>query len=226
MYWDLDAGNLATKARTVAPFWALLAEITAPEQAVRLIGHLKDPQTFWRTHPFPTLAADERWFKPFGDYWLGAVWAPTNYMIVRGLHAVGADALAREATARHLDAMAAVLESTGTIWENYRPDDLAPGLPARPDFVGWSGLGPIALLIETILGVELDAPAGTVTWRIPLAECGIEGLPWRGGDLDLVCTADSLRITSTRPLKLVLLSGDSSATHDLAAGEHSLERPL
>jgi glycogen debranching enzyme len=226
MYWDLDAGNLATKAKTVAPFWALLAEITAPEQAVRLIAHLKDPQTFWRPHPFPTLAADERWYKPFGDYWLGAVWAPTNYMIVRGLHAVGDHTLARESTARHLDAMAAVLESTGTIWENYRADDLGPGLPARPDFVGWSGLGPIAMLIETILGVELDAPSGTVTWRIPLAEGGIERLPWRGGDLDLTCTADSLRITATRPLKLVLLSGDRSATHDLAAGEHSLERPL
>lgn len=114
----------------------MLAHLCTADQATKLVQHLQDPTTFWRTHPFPTLAADERWFKPFGDYWLGAVWAPTNYMIVRGLHAYGQHNFAREAVTRHLDALVTVLNDTNTIWENYRPDEMLPGNPARPDFVG------------------------------------------------------------------------------------------
>ena len=225
MYWDLDAGDLAMKVKTVAPFWALLAEITTPAQNQKLLAHLHDPDEFWRTHPFPTLAANDRWYKTHGDYWLGAVWAPTNYMIVRGLHTVGADDFAREAVARHLDAMVAVLDSTGTIWENYRADEMAAGIPARPDFVGWSGLGPIAMVIETIIGIDLDAPNNTVTWRVPPQSVGVENLPWHGGRLDLFCSADNLRIWSPKPLTLKVIDGPHRLTLEILAGERTVERP-
>lgn len=223
-YWDLDASDLPVKAYTVAAFWALLAEIATSQQAQKLIAHLRNPQTFWRTHPFPTLAANERWFKPFGDYWLGGVWAPTNYMIIRGLHTYGAHDFAREATSRHLDAMCALMDTTGTIWENYRPDEMAPAIPARPDFVGWSGLGPIALLIESILGIELDRPNQTVRWLVPAEPGGVANLPWGENGLDLHCTEQQLTIRCASPLRLKITDGSHQRTIELDAGEHTLER--
>ena len=42
-----------SKSKTVASFWALLAGVASQAQAARLVAHLQDPQTFWRTHPFP-----------------------------------------------------------------------------------------------------------------------------------------------------------------------------
>lgn len=209
-YWDLDAGNLAVPARTVAPFWAMLAHLCTADQATKLVQHLQDPTTFWRTHPFPTLAADERWFKLFGDYWLGAVWAPTNYMIVRGLHAYGQHNFAREAVTRHLDALVTVLNDTNTIWENYRPDEMLPGNPARPDFVGWSGLGPIAMLLETIIGIDLDYPQRSVTWRVPDELCGVDNMPWGANRLDLDRRERDLTVKTSDPLTLhVVYHGQS-----------------
>ena len=222
-YWDLDRANAPVRIKTIAPFWALLAGITDQQQTQQLINELQNPEQFWRTHPFPTLAANEPLYKPHGDYWLGAVWAPTNYMVIRGLHEVGAHVLARDATTRHLHAVAAVAERTGTVWENYRADSLEPGIPARPDFVGWTGLGPIALLIESILGIELDTPAGQIHWRVPATPCGIDNLPFGNGRVDLHVAADHLRVHTSEPLVLHLET-QTIQTHTLAPGSHRLER--
>lgn len=46
-----------------------------------------------------------------------------------------------------------VFNDTGTVWENYSPEEAAPGSPAKPDFCGWGGLGPVAVLFEFIFGL-------------------------------------------------------------------------
>jgi glycogen debranching enzyme len=223
-YWDVDSAGLASKAKTVAAFWALLAEVAAPEQAARLVEHLRDRNSFWRRHPFPTLAADHALYQPHGDYWRGAVWAPTNYMIIRGLRQAGHGDLAREATLRHVQAIERVYRATGTVWENYRPDEDAPGVPARPDFVGWTGCGPIALLIEEVIGVEIDAGAGTLHWH--LEEDGphaIEQLPFGASTLDLgVDSVGGISIRCDRPCTLVVDGSRGSGRWDLGPGHHHL----
>ena len=35
-----------------------------------------------------------------------------------------------------------------------------------PDFVGWAGLGPIALLIENIIGIQADVPEREIVWYV------------------------------------------------------------
>jgi hypothetical protein len=35
----------------------------------------------------------------------------------------------------------------------------AAGAPSRKDFVGWTGIGPIAFFIEYAIGIKADAPA-------------------------------------------------------------------
>jgi hypothetical protein len=77
--------------------------------------------------------------------------------------------------------MGQVFRETGTIWENYAPDAPKPGKPAKGDFVGWSGIGPIVFLMEYAIGVRADAPSNTVTWNLQSpARVGIERL-WFGG---------------------------------------------
>ena len=139
------------------------------------------------------------------------VWAPTNYMVQSGLCRAGHRELAHEIALTHLSHVVQVFEQTGTIWENYAPESASPGNPAKRDFVGWSGLPPIAGLFEHIFGLEPEAPAARLTWHVRLLEGhGVRRYPFGpGGLLDLECARRSspderplIRATSTIPLEL------------------------
>lgn len=59
-----------------------------------------------------------------------------------------------------------------TIWECYSAEAASPctrwddTYHGRQDFVGWSGLGPIALLIEQVLGFEIRGAENRVVWNL------------------------------------------------------------
>jgi hypothetical protein len=59
-----------------------------------------------------------------------------------------------------------------TIWECYSPEFPEPGTRwddtfyGRQDFAGWTATGPIALLIENIIGIEVKTSQNKITWRI------------------------------------------------------------
>ncbi len=170
-YYDLTIEGMQSPVKTVAGYWTLLAHVASPAQARLLVDHLKNPATFGRVHPVPTCAADEPGYLSDGGYWRGAVWAPTNTMVIRGLENYGYDAMARSIAIKHLEIMARVFEQTGTIWENYAPDSENPGRNTdsslvNRDFVGWSGIGPVLYLLEYGVGLKPDAPANKLTWRI------------------------------------------------------------
>lgn len=200
IYYDLDRKGNKVRVKTVASFWPLLARLATPEQAARLVEHLTRPQEFWRLHLMPTLSADHPRYHPLGNYWQGGVWAPTNYMVIKGLENYGYEDLAQKVAKNHVSNMAAVYAETGTIWENYSPERPKPGNIAKPDFVGWSGLGPIALLIENVLGLRLDAPQNILRWRISrLGEHGIQNL--RFGDREVSLLAHR-RQNSQEPVEI------------------------
>jgi hypothetical protein len=140
--------------------------VASPAQAKELVRELSDPRTFKRLHRVPTLAADQNGYDPAGGYWCGAVWAPTSTMVIRGLERYGQGELAREIALNHLDIMGQVFQQTGTIWENYAPDAPQPGRPAKADFVGWSGIGPIVYLLEYAIGLKPDAAANKLVWDV------------------------------------------------------------
>jgi len=110
--------------------------VASKDQAKALVAELGDPETFKTVHRVPTLAASEPGFNPKGGYWNGAVWAPTTRMVVEGLENYGYAELAREIALNHLRHVVTVFEDTGTIWENYAPQGVAPGEPSKGDFVG------------------------------------------------------------------------------------------
>lgn len=212
-FFDVDDRGERIGVRTVAAYWALLAGVATPKQAARLVAELLNPATFDRRHRVPTLAANERDYDPKGGYWRGAVWAPTNMMVQRGLECCGSADLAAEIALGHLDAVARVYAKTGTIWENYAPDDLSQGTPAKSDFVGWSGLGPILNLIEYGIGLRPDAPANTLIWRLTSpSRTGCENFTFGSGhNCDLLaepCESSQrprrITVSVRHPLRLVV----------------------
>lgn len=242
LYYDVDVDSRQTFHKTIACFWPMLAEITSDEQNERLVANLKDPQLFWRDMVFPTLAADQPEYKDHGGYWLGGVWAPTNYATIKGLSVQGYHALAKEASERYVEGMNQVYKTTGTIWENYAPEKINGNFrqgvsggdgqhDCRSNFVGWSGLGPIALLIEEIIGIQADGVKNQVVWYLDrLDRNGIKKLHFGNGIItDLICdereqdSSDAfLTVTSNKPYELIVYKSGTEYKFSVAAGENHL----
>jgi glycogen debranching enzyme len=185
-YYDAYLDGHFTACKTIASFWPMLAEAAPEKHAKRLVMHLESTNEFNRPHPVPSLSYDNPNYKENGGYWLGGVWAPANYMIVRGLASYGYNSLARQIAEKHLRHMYKIWKdfAPNTIWECYSPENISPACGkdnklVRKDFVGWSGLGPISMLIENILGIRIDYPNRKITWVSDnIKEHGIKNLPF------------------------------------------------
>jgi len=207
-YYDLKKDGTPTGVKTILGFWPILAHIASRKQAADLVRHLKNPREFWRQNLVPALAADEAGYSADGQYWNGAVWTPTNFMVIKSLEDYGYQDLASKVTSIYLANMSQVLKESGTIWENYAPDKPA-GHGAR-DMVGWSGDGPIALLIENVLGIRGLASSHRVFWRPRLAgENGLKNLRVGSTHVSLVAGpisngARDLSMTTDEPISVTV----------------------
>lgn len=224
--------------KTIAAFWTIISGVATGDRLDKLCAQLKNPATFWTRHPIPSISLDDPNFSPDGGYWVGSVWAPTNYMVASGLRAAGRRRLAREIAVRHLDCMAELLGTADydTIWECYspvlpRPASARPGQGiVRRDFIGFGGMGPLVMLPEDILGLDIDALGNRVTWH--LSEKGRQGmadLPFNGATLDLELTvADDFSYCGTvrcaRPFTLEVVKPDgTSKTFALSGAENQVK---
>lgn len=216
-YYDTHPETGHSGVKSIAAWWTLLAGAARGQRATRLATWLADEQTFNRPHRVPTLSADAQTYCPHGGYWLGSVWPPTNYMVLRGLSQVGQDELAWQIGRNHLDNVLAVFEKTGTVWENYAPESADPGKPAKRDFVGWGGLGPVAVLLEYVFGLRSSVPENTLTWDIRLTDAfGVDRLGFgHGGVLCLHCRQ---RQSETDPPRLGVESNRQMTLHVRWAG--------
>jgi len=197
-YHDRTLPKNFVASKTAAGFWPILAGICPPDRLDELVDHLRDEREFNRHTPVPTISADDPNYDEGGTYWLGGVWAPTNYMITRGLMLAGRGDVAHEIAMRYLAALARTYADfePHTLWECYCPEGDKPGLTpytrdfVKGDFVGWTGSGPIAMLIENIIGLDVNAPERTVTWDIRLTEeHGVRQLEIGEGKADFLCRA-------------------------------------
>lgn len=148
-YYDLGYDQPIRRAH-IGAYWMLLADAVPPQRLSRFLAPLSDPARFNRTLPTATMPGDSDLFQPDGGYWRGSIWAPTSYMVIRGLERVGRSDLAQSIARRLYSATAEVYRDTGTFWENYAPDAMAPGNESRADFCGWSAIFPITLWHEYI----------------------------------------------------------------------------
>lgn len=229
IYYDVLSDGTHFKKKTALAFWPMVSGVASKEQAARLVKHLKDPKEFWRPIVFPTLAADEKEYQKHGDYWKGGVWAPTNYAIIKGLEKYGYNDFAAESTEKYLDGMAHVFKKTGTVWENYSPEYMEPGQPAKGDFVGWTGCGPIALLIENSLGFRPDGVRNTLTWHLRRTDRhGIKKLRFGDVRVSLICekrekrnSTAKITVESNKKFTLILYRGNEKRVFKIKAGKQA-----
>ena len=113
-------------------------------------------------------------------------------MVIRGLERYGKRDLARQIAHERPANRRRGLQQTGTVWENYAPDAAKPGTPAKPDFVGWTGIIPILYFFEYGIGLRPDAPKTELTWTITSERrCGCERFRFNGHTATLVATPDT-----------------------------------
>lgn len=229
--------------KTLAAMWAMISDVADNTQVDRLVSHLTNPDEFWTSHPLPSLSKDDPNYDTLGGYWLGGVWAPTNYMVAKGLIHCGRRDLARELAVRHLDAIVAVADDPryASIWECYSPELMQPATSGyndicRSHFVGWTGLGPIAMLIEHILGIDVDASRNQITWTIQTpGRHGIENLSFNGRSVSLIADAQSsiadasrtVTIDTTADITVAIVSDPKMPpiVRTCACGQHKLTIP-
>jgi hypothetical protein len=246
-YCDLRPNGSLSPLKHIGAYWALLAGSVPAGRLADFVAHLDNPAEFKRAHRIPALSADSPGYSSTGGYWCGGVWAPTNYMVLKGLEANGQDELAYEIAANHLENVVKVFEAEDirwegaeqfrqyfhltelkfddrhTLWENYAPDVIRPGSHSKPGYVGWSGVPPIAVLLEDVFGLSQDAAAERLAWNVRLTEeHGVHRYPFGPhGLLDLKCNSrrgrldrPAIEIHSNVPLTLeVIWEGGSDTVH-------------
>ena len=222
-YYDLFARNDPqlrmnfVNHKTIAAYWAAASGVAQSHQASQLVSHLYDPSEFGARNPVPSLSRSDPNFNEMGAYWRGGVWSPTNYMVTTGLKKYGFFAQARDISMRHLLLLEAVADNPayGGLWESYSPEFEMPATGednqiVRNDFVGWTGLSTVTMLIENIFGFTFDASCNQILWEISdLGRYGIEHLLFNGGYVCLTCEELSnqkggtvLRVEAEKPFTL------------------------
>lgn len=173
-YYDSCNDGSLDRRKTIGSYWALIAEIVPDVRIERFVEHLTDEKEFGTKHPIPSIPKSNPSFNESGQYWRGGVWAPTNYMVFEGLVRNGYGELAHELAKKHLQYVVGVYSKTETVWENYCPNIMEPGTPAKPNFVGWTGVSVINVLFEHVMGIRFEQ--GGLIWCVRLLEeHGIEG---------------------------------------------------
>ncbi len=188
-YYDLWRNGQLNFVKSIGAYWALLADVVPEDRLQRFVAHLENQKEFKRPHRVPTLSADSPDYQEEGHYWRGAVWAPTNYMVLKGLYNKGYFDLAHDIALNHVSNVTQVFNNYGTLFENYAPEKTEKGEPAKANFVGWTGLSAISVLIEYVFGIVADVERGKIVWNVNLVEKhGICNYSF--GDnatLDLIC---------------------------------------
>lgn len=213
-YHDIDPNGRFSSTKSIAAYWSLLDKEVVPEDRLGpFVQQLRETWAFKVAHRIPSLSADSEAYNPgSGNGWRGGVWPATNYMTLRGLRYLGHDSLAHSIAINHLENVWETYQHTDTFWENYAPEQAAPGEPARPDFVGCAGLSPIAILLEDVIGLSVDWPLRRVIWDRRLATeaaYGVRNYPL-GQDGLLTLLGDKEQVTVETDVSFTLTIRDGS----------------
>lgn len=215
-YYDIDTVSGAPcRVMTVASFWPMLAGIPDSIRAARMVEKVMSPEHFGGERPWASMSHSDPDFDTAnrGNYWRGGIWLPMAYMGTNALEEYGyyelADSLARKVV--ELQARVYRTYEPHTIWETYSPVSDEPstehGHTVRPEFCGWSALGPISLFIENILGFRhADAINRTLTWDLNQAKGrhGIRNLRFGPVNTTLIYDSGKITVESNTPYTLIL----------------------
>jgi len=227
-YKDIDPQGRFSPVKSIGAYWALLDRELIPEKRLApFLAHLRNENTFKRPHRIPSISADSEGYNgQTGNYWCGGVWSPTNYMVLKGLRLKGQHALAHEIALNHIGQVCELFQHTDTFWENYAPDAAAAGQPAKSHFVGWTGLTPISILLEDIIGLSVDWPSRRVTWdrRYSGPIYGVNNYPLGpDGTLDILSDNNQLSISSDVNFTLLVQGVDGVVQAAITPGLNEID---
>lgn len=176
------------KCKTAGAFWALYIDELPKEISEKLVKHALNKDEFNRFNPFPSISADHPMYDPNGLYWRGGVWSCMEVMILKGLARHGYHEEAFDCAYRHNDAVVKEFVRDGTLWEVYAPDSLDRSLPSGGDFVGWTGISVISIVLEFVFGIVPHPIEGYIDWYVNLTdEFGVKKYFFNGQELTLKC---------------------------------------
>lgn len=242
-YWDDRSGfffDIDCKTHefypvlTPASFWPLTAKIASAEQAARTVRAIEDGDKLGGEYPWTSLSRSDADFNgENGMYWRGSIWLPTAYAGLKGCLNYGFFDQARDSALKLLQQMYRTWReySPHTIWECYNPSCCEPARSCdennrivRPDFCGWSALGPISIFIECVIGIYyVDAFKRVVKWNLPgkiSGICGIKQLRFGNITADLLASENTITVVSDAAFTLIV-DGKSCP---IAAGTQTLLR--
>jgi len=217
-YYDLWKNGELNRVKSIGAYWSLITDIIPAERLGRFVAHLTNEKEFNRPFRIPSLSADHPEYREDGGYWRGGVWAPTNYMVLKGLDKYGYNDLAYDIAKNSLENVITVFKNDATLYEDYAPESAAKGNPSKSDFVGWTGLFPISILFEYVFGIRPFAMEERIVWDIRLLEeHGIRNYPLGKLTLDLICRERAsleeepdVTVTCERPVKVEIRYADKT----------------
>ena len=228
-YHDISPQGHFSPVKSIGAYWALLDKDMIPQERLTpFVRHLHEAASFNRPHRVPTLSADSPGYDgETGDRWCGGVFSPTNYMVLKGLRRYGRSQLAHQIAVNHLNNVCHVFQRNDTFWEYYAADKAAPGEGARPNFVGWTGLAPISILLEDVIGLSVDWPLRRVTWdrRLESASTyGVRNYPLGAdGKMDIMGNDGTVEVKTNVPFTLTVHGPKETLQAAITAGDHTIE---
>ncbi len=231
-YYDIDRRDRSLyKVMTSASFWTMTAEVAPEDRARALVKRLSEPETLGGEVPMLSLARNDEDFKSTGKYWRGSLWLPVAYAALKGLSGYGYHSECHEAGYKIFRHMLATYQEyePHTIWECYSPTEHRPATQTddvtvvRPDFCGWSALGPISVYIEYVLGFHtVNAFEHLVEWEKPCdieGEIGIKNLRFGNTVTDIIAKGNTVRVKSNLPYTLTI----SGRAFEIVKGEQIID---
>ncbi len=231
-YYDIDINSKEFyKVKTIASYWTMTANIASKEQAKSLVKLVSDPAFFGGDVPLISLARNDGDYYPDGRYWRGGLWLPTAYAALKGIFNYGYFQEGRIAAKKIFEHMLKTYKEfePHTIWECYSPEKPMPALTdhgtglVRPNFCGWSALGPISIYLEFILGFySIDAFKNIVKWSIPKefsGEIGVKNLRFGSIVTDILLKNGVCLVVSNYPYTLEA----DGTEYEIKAGKNQFE---
>ena len=230
-YYDIDCNDKHFyKVQTIASYWALTAEVADNQQACALLEKVLDDLCFGGEMPLVSLARSDKDFSNNGKYWRGSMWLPTAYATLKGLSRYGFHEETQKLSQKILTRMLKTYQEyePHTIWECYSPSECTPGMQVdgktvvRPDFCGWSALGPISVYIEYVLGFHtINAFENVVEWAKPSVlkgKIGIRNLRFGEIITDIIGNEKACKVVSNGEFTLKI----NDVSYQIKAGENTI----
>lgn len=158
-YYSLLLDGKKIEVKSIQAFTTLFAEIPEKSMADRLLDYLEDEREFNGEYGIPTISfSDEKYMSPQPEwmfsrdpyYWRGPIWAPTTYLVFRGLRNYGFVKKAEKIVYKWI----LLIKKAGGFYEYYYNDG-RPGATNLSNF-GWTAAVTIKLLVDGGLMSEKD----------------------------------------------------------------------